>query len=180
MCKWFKEMNCYVLAGEGNNQKQDFNYIGDITRLEKSFRNYAAVFENVKLVIKNEQAKEHYLNYPHICDEAVSYSHVIGVATALKDAESDAVFIGSSNIANFPLELLVNLIKNYNGESFLGYFDKKNESSNCQFLFGIYHKKLSQKIGYNINEAVSIDDLVKDNFKLIPLPKGVDASCIGI
>ena len=55
MCKWFKQMSCYILAGGEENPFEDFQKEGDSTRLEKSFQNYARVFDRVKLVIKEDQ-----------------------------------------------------------------------------------------------------------------------------
>ncbi|MCP4686072.1 MAG: hypothetical protein GY867_11605, partial [bacterium] len=66
----FAEMDCFVLAGGRSNPGEDFQPAGDLTRIEKGYRRYAAVFEKVKLVLKKDQATERYLNYPHICDNA--------------------------------------------------------------------------------------------------------------
>ena len=44
MCKWFKEMNCYILAGGEEDKKVGSSSLLRRAKLEKSFRNYAAVF----------------------------------------------------------------------------------------------------------------------------------------
>lgn len=177
MCKWFKEMSCYILAGGEDNPKDDFLKIGEITRLEKSFRSYAAVFDKVKIVIKNDQAKEKYLNYPHICDEQELKSAAVGVEAALKDANTEAVFIGRSDINEFPLSLLVKLVKSYNGEAFMGYVNKNN---NHQPLFGIYSKELQSKFGTTDVDKFAFDKVQDENIKLLDLPDDIQAECIGL
>ena len=176
MCKWFKQMSCYILAGGKDNPKDDFLKIGDVTRLEKSFRSYAAVFDQVKLVIKKDQAREKYLNYPHICDEMDQSDSGVGVTAALRDADSEAVFIAASDINDFPLTLLVKLIKNYNGESFMGYVDKTDKH---QPLFGIYHKNIVEKLNNKLS-LKSLADLPKKDIKLLELPESVSSTCIGL
>ncbi len=180
MCDWFHRMDCYILAGGKADREQDFENAGDLTRLEKSFRHYAAIFDRVKLVIKSEQATERYLNYPHVCDLLPESSSTVGVSTALEDANSEAVFIGSSGIADFPPRLLVDLVKRYNGEQFLGYYDSKRSRDNCQMFFGIYNKRLAAKLVGKEQIADSIASLVGDDATLIPLPEDVDAQLIGI
>lgn len=175
MSKWFKEMDCYVLAGGEENPKRDFDLLGELTRLEKSFRSYAAIFEKVKLVIKEKQAREKYLNYPYVCDIDETPKATVGVATALEDADSDAIFIGTSDISDFPISLLANLVKNYNGEAFLGYVDKNNKH---QPLFGIYNKKVKSKI--EKTGQLSLENLEEDEIKLLELPENFDADCIGL
>ena len=150
--------------------------IGEVTRLEKSFRSYAAVFDRVKLVIKKDQAREKYLNYPHICDELAQNDSGAGVTAALKDADSEAVFIGASDINDFPLALLVKLIKNYNGESFMGYVDKTDKH---QPLFGIYNKNIVEKLNNKLS-LKSLSDLPEENIKLLELPENVTSTCIGL
>ena len=176
----FKEMNCYILARGERNVERDFLAAGEVTRLEKSFRHFASVFERVKLVIKPDQAREGYLNYPHICDILEQRGAVAGVAAALADANSEAVFIGTSDFSDFPLNLLVDLIKAYNGEKFVGYYDGSRSDREPQPLFGIYRKELSDQFGLENQPLLSIRDLLVGNVKLIPLPDGIDASCIGI
>jgi molybdopterin-guanine dinucleotide biosynthesis protein A len=173
-------MNCYILAGGKQNRDRDFASAGEITRIEKSFRNFAAVFDKVKLVIKRDQAKEGYLNYPHVCDRKDWPNAVVGVATALNDAQSEAVFIGSSDMLDFPLDLLVNLIKEYDGESFLGYYDQSSGDRARQPLFGIYKRDLFEQINLDQKRPTSVEDLLSGDVKLIPLPEGIDASCIGL
>jgi molybdopterin-guanine dinucleotide biosynthesis protein A len=170
-------MNCYILAGGEDNPKDDFLKIGDISRLEKSYRSYAAVFDKVKIVIKKDQAKEKYLNYPHICDELDKKSAAAGVEAALRDANSEAVFIGSTDINEFPPKLLYELIKSYNGEAFLGYIDKTNKH---QPLFGIYNKGLGSKISVSGDKKIDISEFGDDNIKLLNLPENIDAACIGL
>jgi len=168
-------MSCYILAGGEENQFEDFQIEGDSTRLEKSFQNYAKVFDRVKLVIKEDQAKEKYLNYPFVCDQLAGNKAVIGVAAALEDAKTDAVFIGTSDMSNFPLKLLVNLVKSYNGESFLGYVDKEN---NQKPLFGIYNKRLSDKL--DISGELSLDDLIVDDARFLEIPEDIDADYLDL
>ena len=173
----FKQMNCYILAGGEKKSERDFASSGDLTHLEKGYRRYAAIFEKVKLVIKKTQAKEHYLNYPHICDHTEQGGAAVGLETALKDSGSDAVFIGSSDLVDFPLELPVNLIKNYDGETFLGYRLSKGKELS-QPLFAIYSKsRLREHIERNRGK-INFADLVSGG-RLLPLPEGVDSSCIG-
>ena len=166
MCKWYNEMTCYILAGGEKNPQVDFKPAGELTRLEKTYRNYAKVFDRVKLVIKADQAKERYLNYPHVCDQAEEKGSWVGISTALADAKTEAVFIGSSAITDFPPQLMVELVKNYNGEAFVGYADENN---NTQPLFGIYNKKLCDRL--NLDEFENLEDLLDpDDMKLLMLP----------
>lgn len=165
----FREMDCFVLAGGKSNQERDFQPDGELTRLERGYRRYAAVFEKVTLVLKKDQARERYLNYPHVCDETTEHGAVHGIEEALRRSGSDAVFIGSSEITDFPLALVVDLVRNYQGESFLGY--QSDQQGAAQPLFGIYSKKLVEML----NEAKGADmtelmHLLARHGKLLPLP----------
>lgn len=170
MCKWYNKMTCYILAGGEKNPQIDFKSEGDLTRLEKTYRNYAKVFDRVKLVIKEDQAKERYLNYPHVCDSDKKQGSLVGVSAALADATTEAVFIGSSAISDFPPQLMVELVKNYNGEAFVGYAFDDNKT---QPLFGIYNKKLSDRL--NLEELENLEDLLDpDDMKLLALPDEIE------
>lgn len=165
----FREMDCFVLAGGKSNQERDFQPDGDLTRLERGYRRYAAVFERVTLVLKKDQARERYLNYPHVCDETPEHGAVHGIEEALRRSGSDAVFIGSSEITDFPLALVVELVRNYQGESFLGY--QSSHQGVAQPLFGIYSKKLVDSL--NEAKAQDLNDLMQllaREGKLLPLP----------
>ncbi len=182
MAKPFKQMNCYILAGGEKNRERDFSSQGELTRLETGYRRYAAIFDKVKLVIKEDQAREHYLNYPHVCDASDRRDPVVGLQAALDDTGADAVFIGSTEVTDFPLELPVNLIKNYNGEPFLGYRIPEMDE-NSQPLFAIYSRKfLSKKFLKQIltdsDGKLDIEQLLDSGGKLLPLPDGVDSGCI--
>ena len=107
----FGEMDCFLLAGGKDNPRKDLERDGDISRLERGYRRYAKLFERVTLVLKRDQATVPYVNYPHICDTETEHGAVYGVKAALQQAESDAVFIGSSDIVDFPLELACELVR---------------------------------------------------------------------
>lgn len=176
----FAEMDCFVLAGGKSNQSEDFQPDGDLTRLEKGYRRYAAVFEKVKLVLKKDQATERYLNYPHICDEASDRGAVVGIKAALQHSESEAMFIGSSDIADFPLELAAELVKSYNGELFLGYCDQSDQAGKYQPLFGIFSKRL---VGHLEAAGLSLQEFSKTLLRegrLMPLPSHVPAGQLGL
>lgn len=177
----FKEMTCYILAGGKENSQKDFTDVGGLTRLEKGYRRYAAIFEQVRLVLKKDQAREKYLNYPHVCDETPDHSALEGVRTALEDAPTDAVFVGSSEIMDFPLELLVNLVKNYNGESYLGYSDSHNPDGSHQPLFAIYNRRLAPKLHAAMTDGSnSLDKIAIGEGRTIPLPEDVSAELLGL
>lgn len=180
MTERFAQMNCFVLAG-GQKSATHFQEQGDTTRLEKSYRRYASLFEQVSLVLKKEQARERYLNYPHVCDSLESESILAGVASALENARSEAVFIGSAELSEFPLELIVKLVREYDGESFLGYYDPASGEEKGQPLFGIYHRRLAEKIeklGEESSEQLA--RLLAEVGRLVPLPQDVPAASIGI
>lgn len=168
-------MSCYILAGGKNSQQQDFTSVGELTRLERGYRRYAAIFEKVKLVIKTEQAREHYLNYPHVCDRSDLHHFSVGVRTALQDNSDEALFIGSSEIFDFPLQLPVHLIQNYNGEPFLGYDTGSNDEDCLPFLFGIYGKGvLSQLEAAPQEDHRRICQKLYPGSRLLPLPDGTE------
>jgi len=176
----FAEMDCFVLAGGRSNETEDFQRVGELTRLEKGYRRYAAVFEKVKLVLRRDQATERYLNYPHICDSDADRGAVIGIKAALTQSESDAVFIGSSDIADFPLELVAALVKSYNGELFLGYRDMTGPTDRYQPLFGIFSKRLVSHLeaaGLSLQE---FSKMLGREGRLMPLPAGVPAGQLGL
>jgi molybdopterin-guanine dinucleotide biosynthesis protein A len=176
----FREMSCFLLAGGKRNRTEDFLPEGELTRLESGYRRYAAVFEKVTLVLKEDQAKERYLNYPHVCDEKPGWSAMYGIEAALRSSESDTVFIGSSEITDFPLELLVMLVRNYRGESFLG-FSAPGSDRSCQPLFGIYNKKLVEKLEASIDhDAAELYRLLAAEGRLIPLPDGASPEQLGL
>jgi len=181
MTDQFKQMDCYVLAGGKRNVSEDFAPDGEITRLEKGYRRYAALFEKVSLVVKKEQAREKYLNYPHVCDPDSDHGIALGVATALEDADSEAVFIGSSEISDFPLRLIVELVRNYSGEPFLGYYDSRSTDGSHQPLFGIYNKGVLTKLQAVVaDQSESLEKLLSEEGRLIPLPDDIPADRIGL
>lgn len=173
----FAEMDCFVLTGGKRNATEDFEPIGDLTRLEKGYRRYAAVFEKVRLVLKKEQATERYLNYPHVCDTRSEVSPIIGLETALERASSEAVFIGRSDIIDFPLELAVELVKSYDGEMFLGYYDT-SRPGNRQPLFGVFNKKLIRHLTDAGSSTAELSELLEQKGKLIPLPASSDNAAV--
>jgi len=164
-------MSCYLLAGGRSNPSDDFSEKGELTQLEATYRRYAAIFESVKLVIKKDQAKEHYLNYPHVIDESDNRHFAIGIETALKDARAEAVFVGSSDFHNFPLDLPVHLVKSYEGESFLGFSESSLNNDN-QHLFGIYSTEMLPdiiKVAQLPNDKGS--DVIRSQGKFISVPE---------
>ena len=177
----FRDMPCFILAGGKHNQHRDFQDMDGVTRLERGYRRYAAVFEKVKLVLKRDQARERYLNYPHVCDDDPDYGELVGLHTALNQPGCEAVFIGSSEIIDFPLELVVNLVKNYRGEPYLAYFDQDASEHPRQPLFGIYHRSLAPRIAEALSQGRrSMEVLPEGEGRMIPLPEGVPGEQIGI
>lgn len=179
MTNRYAEMECFVLAGGRRNPSHDFEPVGDLTRIEKGYRKYAAVFEKVKLVLKREQATERYLNYPHVCDHRDESSAVVGVATALDQAESEAVFIGSSEITDFPLDLIVSLVDQYDGEMFLGY-DTESNAGRSLPLFGVFSTKLLAHLDQDDLQASKFLELLDREGRLMPLPPEVSAAQVGL
>ncbi len=170
MCKWYKEMSCFLIVPKQPESIFKTDKIVQRAKLEQSFRNYAAVFENVKLVLTHSQAKEHYLNFPHICctdnSDPTSY-----LSRLINYTVSEAVFIGHTDIGDFPISILANLLKAYNGELFMGY--KSNNQQFNQKQFGIYHKNLISTIT-DSKEEIELDSLDKNRCRLLPFPKTVD------
>lgn len=167
MSRKFRQMSCYILAGGEENRKKDFEPAGELTRLEKGYRRYAALFEKVKLVIKKDQAHEHYLNYPHILDGNPTRAAVVGLAAALNDSGAEHIFVGNTESADFSLDMAFNLVKEYKGEPFLGY--QKNDGS--QYLFGIYHSTVAPKVKAALERGEhDLGRLLADDARLIPLP----------
>ena len=175
----FANMDCFVLAGGERNPHRDFEVEGELTRLERGYRRYAALFERVTLVLKREQAVERYLNYPHVCDEVADRDPVIGVRTALEQAESDPVFIGSSEIGDFPLELAVELVKNYNGELFLGY-GEESDGGQQQPLFGVFSKRLIKRLSAIKGDLGALRKLLDAEGRFLPLPDEASAQSLGL
>ncbi len=164
MCKWYNEMNCYVITSADTDIVRKTDKIEQKALLEQAFRNYAAVFDKVKIVISPSQAKEHYLNFPHLIQEQNS-NQPDSFHSLVKDATSEAIFVGHSDFYDFPISLLANLIKSYNGELFMGY--KSKSLIPTQPLFGIYHSSLFKQ-----PEVIkNIDTMDKKSFKLLPLPE---------
>ncbi|MEW6051853.1 MAG: NTP transferase domain-containing protein [Candidatus Zixiibacteriota bacterium] len=177
----FKEIDCFILAGGESNPREDFQPYGELTRLEQGYRNYARLFEKVTLVLKKDQAREWYLNYPHVCDESPELGPVHGVEAALNSAESDVVFIGSADIYDFPAELVAELIRNYDGELFLGYRLRATKASSVQPLFGLYNKKLAARLRQpQTDHPVNLAALLKAEGRLLPLPASIPAEQIGL
>jgi len=175
----YREITCFVLAGGEATSIRDFESEGELTRLESIYRRYAKVFEKVMLVLKSEQARERYLNYPYVCDRQPGRNIVFGVEAALENADSDTTFIGSSAIADFPPELIVGLIRDYRGESFLGYCT--DDGSACQPLFGLYNRHLVDKLkSASPTNRESLMSLVRSEGRFIPLPAEVSAAQIGL
>lgn len=176
----FAEMDCFILAGGQSNLENDFKTDGDLTQLEVGYRRYAAIFENVKLVLKKEQATEKYLNYPFICDEESGRSAVVGIKAALSQANSEPLFIGSTDLADFPLELAVDLVNQYDGELFLGYYDASRDSGKNQPLFGIFSRKLAEHLDKSCSSLGELAQILEREGRMMPLPSGVTAGQIGL
>ncbi len=169
----FREIGCFLLAGGRRNQSEDFQPKGELTRLESGYRRYAQVFEKVTLVLKESQARERYLNYPHVCDQNPDWNAAYGIQTALSNADTETIFIGSSEITDFPLDLLVTLVKNYQGEPFLGFSAPFGAARSCQPLFGLYNKRLASKLQAAVEkDASELYRLLESEGRLIPLPQG--------
>lgn len=172
----FAQMDCFILAGGPNNPQSDFETEGDLTRLEQSFRKYAAVFERVRLVLKQGQAVERYLNYPFVCDDDPRSSAAVGLATALRNSQSEAVFVGSSDIRDFPLELVVDLVKRYDNEMFLGY----RIGDQPQVVFGICHRRLAGRLQEMTElSRPKLEQLLSDCGRLLPLPESASGHQAG-
>lgn len=175
----YREITCFVLAGGRTTSIRDFELDGELTRLESVYRRYAKVFEKVMLVLKSEQAREQYLNYPYVCDRQSDSNVVHGVEAALENADSETTFIGSSAVADFPPELIVNLIREYRGESFLGYC--ASDGAACQPLFGLYNRRLADKLNSgSASNRESLLSLVRAEGRFIPLPSEASAGQIGL
>ncbi len=175
----YREITCFVLAGGATAGARDFETEGELTRLETLYRRYAKVFEKVMLVLKSEQAREQYLNYPHVYDRQPERNIAHGIETALENSDSDTTFIGSSAISDFPPELIVRLIRDYRGESFLGYCT--DDGSACQPLFGLYSRQLVDKLkSAPLSDRESLLSLVRGVGRFIPLPAEVSAAQIGL
>lgn len=166
----FAEMDCYLLAGGKDNPTRDLKRDGDMTRLEKGYRQYAKLFEKVTLVLKEHQATVPYVNYPHVCDEEASHGAVVGVKTALQESESDAVFIGSTDIVDFPLELIFDLVSQYDGQPFLGYAGWINQPDHPQPLFGVFNKSLARRLESADQTIDALRDLLVREGTFLPLP----------
>jgi len=179
MTNRFAEMDCFVLAGGERNAERDFEPVGEVTRLEQVYRRYAAVFENVFLVLKKDQAKERYLNYPHVCGDHWERAPVIGLRTALEQARSEAVFIGNSGITDFPLHLVVDLVKSYNGELFLGYCDSSRPDRH-QPWFGVFSKRLIQRLADTGVRSLNLAELLGRVGRIVPLPPDIPAEWVGL
>jgi molybdopterin-guanine dinucleotide biosynthesis protein A len=175
----FADMDCFVLAGGEQNPARDFETDGDLTRLEKGYRRYAALFERVTLVLKREQAVERYLNYPHVCDEETERDPMIGVRTALQRADSDPVFIGTSEIGDFPLELAVALVRDYNGELFLGY-GERSKSGSPRPLFGVFSKRLINRIDAIGTGTGAFQELLAAEGRFVSPPDEISAQTLGL
>lgn len=174
----FREMTCYLLAGD-RERGDHFATEGDVTRLERSYRRYAKLFERVVLVIKPDQATDWYLNYPHVCDETTDRHPVAGVEAALRSDNSEAVFVGSADIDEFPLDLAVNLVRNYRGEAFLGY-RSNDDNSRPQPWFGIYATSLVDHLGNPEQNGSKIPSIIESKGRLLDLPADVPATAIGL
>lgn len=168
----FAEMDCFLLAGGQDNEKRDLKRDGDITRLERSYRRYAKVFEKVKLVLKQNQARAPYVNYPHICDDENTHGAAVGVKTALRKAHSDAVFIGTTDLVDFPLELAAELVKRYNGELFLGYQGWLDDDSDGRPLFGVFSRELVKFLDAGDRSLEALRQVIATEGTLVPLPHG--------
>ena len=177
----FREINCFLLAGGKRNRTEDFQPQGELTRLESGYRRYAQLFEKVTLVLKEDQAREQYLNYPHVCDSQPGWNAVYGIEAALRNSDSETVFIGSSDITEFPLELVVMLVKNYQGEPFLGFSAPEGAARQCQPLFGIYNRKLVRKLEEGVaDDAAQLYRVLEAEGRLIPLPESASPEKLGL
>lgn len=167
MANRFTQMDCFILAGGAQNPTRDFEPEGDVTRIENGYRRYASIFEKVRLVLKPEQATERYLNYPHVCDDDPRPSPAVGLITALHNSQSEAAFIGSSEIRDFPIDLVVDLVNSYNNELFLGY----RVSGGDRPVFGIYHRKLAERIQSMTDlSRQKLEQMLAECGKLLPMP----------
>jgi molybdopterin-guanine dinucleotide biosynthesis protein A len=177
----FARMNCYLIASDGKADTDGSRDGESFKRLEKSYQRYASIFENVSLVLNPELAREGYLDFPHVCKKSKDICPVESVALAIKNANSEAVFIGSADISDFPLELAVKLVREYNGESFLGYRGPSDENRPTQPLFGIYSKKMAAELtDLDSEDSDRFMQLLGEVGKLMPISDSSAAAQIGI
>ncbi len=178
-----EKMRCYIItnsqppdqdkqeSGENNENNENKSY--DMDKLESGYKQYARIFEDVKLVLSADQAKESFLNYPHVCNKSDSRNFSDSLKTILEDSDGEYVFIGSSDIDNFSLELPLNLIRQYDGESFLGYTNDTETNKN-NFHFGIYNKKLLGKLNeIPDGDTKSVEELLATESRLVEFPEGL-------
>ncbi len=174
-------MNCYLVAPEENSDNDNSRGGENFKRLEKSYRRYASIFENVSIVLRSDLAREGYLDFPHICNDLEENCPVESVMEALKNANSEAVFIGSAKISDFPLELAVKLVREYNDEPFLGYSSPTEADQPAQPLFGIYNKKIRAELSVlESNDSSNFMQLLGEVGKLVPIPDSEAGHQIGI
>lgn len=166
----FARMNCYLVAPQDKTDSDNSRSGEKFKRLEKSYRRYAAIFENVSIVLRSDLAREGYLDFPHICNDSEDNCPAQSVVEALKNANSEAVFIGSAEISDFPLELAVKLVREYTGESFLGYSASEDKDKPAQPLFGIYSKKIASELsGLDSDDSSDFLKLLSEVGKLVPI-----------
>lgn len=137
----FTEMPCFLLAGSATGRSDDFEFDGELTRLERRYRRYATIFEKVILIINPEDAREWYLNYPYVCKQDSDSDFKTGVAAALKAAGASSVFIDCADLESVPLEALVHTVRTYDGEPHLGI-----TYSDLQYNGGVYRSSEWQTI----------------------------------
>lgn len=163
---------CYLLSGGEENPRADFQLTDGLTRIEQSYRRYASLFSNVRIVVRPEQAKGWYLNYPHIIDRRAERGALVGIESALLASPHEAVFIGSSRFDRFSLRLATTLVQQYSGEPFLGYGDPTSNPNWQQPLFGIYHTSLAEKIAEAVSKGhTDLRALIDPFARMLPLPK---------
>ncbi len=171
MTNRFTQMDCFILAGGAQNPSRDFEPEGELTRLETRFRRFASIFERVRLVLKPSQATERYLNYPHVCDTDETPSPLVGLMTALRNSNSEAVFIGTCEPSEIPLEMIVDLVNRYNNEMYLGY----RYGAEGRSMIGICHRKLADQIETGRTSGRRLGDILSENGTVLPWPSAAIA-----
>jgi len=181
MTDHFARMECYLVANDPAQAPRHFEPCGKTTSLEQGYRRYATLFEQVRLVLNDDQATGRYLNYPHVCESSAQRTAVVSVACALRESASEAIFVGSTAIDQFPYELAVELVRQYDGEPFLGYYKPTEDGQTQQPLFGIYHKRLLQRLSeVNTEDNQALLAVLTREGKLVPLPDQYPGDLIGL
>ncbi len=161
-----RTMPCYLTSEHPTDPVAQ----GDFEAVEESYRSYARLFDRVRLVLTRPQARERLLAYPHVVSEAEPTDRLEQIRSALDHTNAESIFVGDRTLTTFSPELVLELVRNYNGEAYLGY-EPVDSHGTPQPWFGIFRRDfVASLLERGVAASHRLTDRLTVQGRRLPLP----------